>query len=144
MAAFAALKQCSTIRKYAVFGYIRQASKNLSLPYLPALVYICLSYYSPNMDFFNECNEENVKLSNHQMTATVIYSRNDGEQYYSSSRYTYAAFGYHWIDSLSSKTHEWIFKINKISERMEFGLVSESEGPSYFLGIFCKGIINDH
>ena len=131
MATLKALQQCSKIRKYAVFGFIREESAQLSLPQIPTIIeYLCLSYYSPDTDFFNEFDKDRIKLSMTQMKATVIKGT------FNKSIYVY---GYQWINSLSKNKHEWKFKIdsNMVIQPgiMEFGLTANK---SYERNAFLK------
>ena len=108
------LEKCSKVRRLPVFGFIREQRKLLSLTMIPtAIKYLCLSFYEPP-DFFvkYENNENRVKLSSDQSTATVQYDYGN----------RVALYGYNWIDSSSKNKHEWTFKINKISERFQQSL----------------------
>ena len=109
------------IRKYAVFGFIREQTKLLLLPAIQTLIdYVCLSYYSET-DHFNKLDNNKMKLSANQMTVT---SDSDDRKYR-------PVFGYCSIDSLSSKHYEWKFKINENKNGMDIGLQRDEEDPKW-------------
>ena len=111
--ALKALKQCTKIRKYAVFGFIRGIGKRLSLPPIPTMIdYVCLSYYSPNTDFFDKLSGD-TKVSVDQLTVTCISENDNG---------WISAFGYQLIESLTLKRHEWIFKIRELNTIRKGGI----------------------
>ena len=128
MATLRALKDCSRVRKYAVFGFIRHETHTLSMTFIPAIIdYLCLSYYLPEHEFFDKYEENRISLSITQSTATVIHHDeiDQFDQYASKSGYKDTSmFGYHSINASSSKIHQWIFRINKLTYNMEFGLTS--------------------
>lgn len=131
MSTLTALKNLSMVRKYAVFGFIREQTQILSLPFIPTMIdYLCLSYYLPEYDFFDKYEENRICLSITQLTATAIHHDEIDQvvAYRPKSGYKDTSiFGYQWIDSLSSKKYRWIFKINKLTYNMEFGITSAVE-----------------
>ena len=138
------LKQCTKIRKYAVFGFIRETSNQLLLQHIPTMInYVCLSYYSPNTDFFDKCsNGNNTKVSIDQLTVICTCEKDST---------WISVFGYHLIESLTSKTREWIFKIIGMSTISPGGIAIGLErynkdttnafctsGKNYSVGIYGK------
>ena len=116
MATFKALQNCSKVRRFPVFGFIREQTKLLSIVQIPTVInYLCLAYYIPETDFFiNNYQNDVLKFSTDQSTVTIGYE----------TGHRISIYGYHWINSLSQNKHEWTFKINKMSLIMEFGLIS--------------------
>lgn len=114
------LKAIDEPTQFAVFGYIRQQEKELSL-YInitPEIIYLCLAYYylGEHFDKTAACYE----LSEDKMT---VISHNES---YSWSK---TAYGKLWIDSKIEQIVTWKFKINKLvfKHGIYFCLVSRDD-----------------
>ena len=90
--------------------------------------YLCLSYYTPNNDFFDKVDKNKIRLSDHQMTVTSFNSKR--------AQISTPIIGHHLIDSLSSKTHQWIFRINKNKHGIYIGIQRDEEDPKWVFDSF--------
>ena len=117
MASLSALKKCATARKYAIFGYIREQNKLLSLPVIPKVIdYLCLAYYAP--DLFSKKNMDLNEIEISMDQTTITYIKRD----YDKNRTIY---GTNWIDATSKETHEWKFKVNQCNSWISIGIASK-------------------
>ena len=110
------LKNASNVRKFTVWGYIREREAQFNLIAVPQLIcYTVLQFYKNRGDYFNLFDKGFIKLNSNKCKATV-----------SADYLAYAAcYGYQKVTANSGGKYEWEFEIDTIRKHIRIGISSQ-------------------